>query len=279
MNNIPTITEADLHAYIDGQLSAERTREIESYLASRPDEMQRLEAYREQKHALRSLFDPVLDEPLPNRLMQSARPRMHWSMGQIAASVAIAVASGTLGWGLRGGVAPSAERAQVVAKSSPDNITLASASDFAQRAVVAHAVFSPDQRRPVEVDAAHEDQLVAWLSKRMRMPMKPPHLQSVGYALEGGRLLPGGQGPVAQFMYRDESGRKLTVYVSREAAHAAESKPNHAGTTAFRFAEQGDTKVFYWVDGGLGYAITAQADKPVLTRVSDEVYRQLNAVR
>ena len=89
--------------------------------------------------------------------------------------------------------------------------TLVSASGFAQRAAVAHAVYSHDARRPVEVDAAHEDQLVAWLSKRMGAPMKPPHLQAQGDALEGGRVLPGGQGPVAQFMVRNELGSKLTL--------------------------------------------------------------------
>ena len=101
-----------------------------------------------------------------------------------------------------------------------------------------------DARRPVEVDAAHEDQLVAWLSKRMGAPMKPPHLQAQGYTLEGGRLLPGGQGPVAQFMYRNELGSKLTLYVSNDVADvgsaAGPDKALQAGVkntdTAFRFA-------------------------------------------
>jgi anti-sigma factor RsiW len=45
--------------------------------------------------------------------------------------------------------------------------------------------------------------------------------------------------------------------------------------TAFRFAEQGPIKVFYWIDGPFGYAISADADEKSLTRVSTEVYRQL----
>ncbi len=156
---------------------------------------------------------------------------------------------------------------------------------------VAHAVYSPDARRPVEVDAAHEDQLVAWLSKRMGAPMKPPHLQVQGYELEGGRLLPGGQGPVAQFMYRNELGSKLTLYVSNDigdlgsaaspgAAGGAGTTPGAANTnTAFRFARQGSVNVFYWVDGAFGYALSADADCSVLARVSAEVYRQLGSLR
>ena len=63
----------------------------------------------------------------------------------------------------------------------------------------------------------------------MATPMKPPHLQNVDYAPEGGRLLPGGRGPVAQFMYRDEAGAKLTLYVSNDVAASFAS-----GATASR---------------------------------------------
>ena len=159
--------------------------------------------------------------------------------------MAIAIISGATGWGLRGGLRDAVGPDQQ-AQQAPAAITMASATGFAQRAAVAHAVYSPGQRRPVEVDAAHEDQLVAWLSKRMGAPMKPPRLQSLGYALEGGRLLPGGRGPVAQFMYRDDTGGKLTLYLSNEISDADGPK---AGAS----------------------------ERDQLARVSGEVYRQLSA--
>ena len=131
------------------------------------------------------------------------------------------------------------------------------------------------------------DRLVAWLSKRMGAPMKPPHLQAQGYTLEGGRLLPGGQGPVAQFMYRNELGSKLTLYVSNDVADvgsaAGPDKALQAGVkntdTAFRFAREGVVNVFYWVDGPFGYALSSDADRSVLAQVSAEVYRQLGTPR
>jgi anti-sigma factor RsiW len=279
MNPNQPMTEAELHALVDGQLTPERQREIEAYLASRPNEAQRADIYRGQKRELRTLFDPVLDEALPRRVLNAARPRTPWYLQRIAASVAIALISGAAGWGLRGGLS-SESSSTVLSLQGPASITMTSATGFAQRAAVAHAVYSPEQRRPVEVDAAHEDQLIAWLSKRMGAPMKPPHLQAVGYALEGGRLLPGGQGPVAQFMYRDEAGRRLTLYVSNEVgdlAAAAGSASGKNAETAFRFAREGKVNVFYWVEGPFGYAISADVDRAVLARVSGEVYRQLTA--
>ena len=287
MNPNQPMTEAELHAFVDGQLTPERQREIEAYLASRPDEAQRADVYRAQKRELRALFDPVLDEALPQRVLDAALPRTPWYWQRIAAGIAIALISGAAGWGLRGGLSPESP-ATARSQQGPASITMASATGFAQRAAVAHAVYSPEQRRPVEVDAAHEDQLIAWLSKRMGAPMKPPLLQAVGYALEGGRLLPGGQGPVAQFMYRDEAGSRLTLYVSNEvgdlAAPAGDVASSVSSTasgknteTAFRFAREGKVNVFYWVEGPFGYAISADADRAALARVSGEVYRQLAA--
>ena len=267
------VTEADLHALVDGQLTPERQREVQEYLSRRPEEAGRVDSYRTQKHELRALFDPVLGEALPARLQRAARPQTPWYLQRLAAGVAIAVISGAAGWGLRSGTLPAEGS---LAQRAPATITLASATGFAQRAAVAHAVYSPDARRPVEVSAEHEDQLVAWLSKRMGTPMKPPHLQALGYTLDGGRLLPGGQGPVAQFMYHDPAGAKLTLYVSREIGGTdPASKGGGNQDTAFRFAREGSVNVFYWVDGTFGYAISADADKAELARVSGEVYQQL----
>lgn len=263
------ISETDLHAYVDGELTAERRREIEAWLAHRPEEAARVESYRADKRELRALFEPVLDEALPPRVLRAARaPRSLLAPQRLAAGIALALLSGAAGWTLHGELQAPRSLPQA-------SLGIDAASGFAQRAAVAHAVFSPDSRRAVEVDAAHEDQLVAWLSRRMGAPMKPPRLQPLGYALEGGRLLPGGRGPVAQFMYRDSAGTRLTLYVSSEIGAASGAN----GDTAFRFGREAGVNVFYWVDGPFGYAISAEAERAELERVSREVYRQLLAAR
>ena len=136
---------------------------------------------------------------------------------------------------------------------------------FARRAAVAHVVYSPDARRPVEVGADQEQALVNWLTKRMGTPVHPPALSALGYELIGGRLLPGEHAPVAQFMYAAPGGQRLTLYVTHEAA---------GKDAAFKFGREGEVNVFYWVEGAFGYAISAGADRAELLRVSEEVYRQ-----
>ena len=67
-----------------------------------------------------------------------------------------------------------------------------------REALAAHHVFAVDPRRPVEIAAAEETQLLRWLSNRLGRPLRPPELAPLGYRLIGGRLLPGGSGARAQ---------------------------------------------------------------------------------
>jgi anti-sigma factor RsiW len=76
-------------------------------------------------------------------------------------------------------------------------------------------------------------------------------------------------------MYRNDEGQRLTLYVSNEPVAAAQSDDG----AAFRFAREGPINVFYWVDHGFGYAISAQADRSILSKVSTEVYAQLATSR
>lgn len=265
MNKLP-ITEADLHAYADGLLPASRRDEVDAYLLAHPDEAARVQAYRDQNQALHALLDPVAEEPIPERLLQAsfpARPepaRSRWSLQRIAAGVAIAVVSGAAGWNLHAQWQPEDRMARAPAAS-------AQLASLPRQAAVAHVVFSPDVRRPVEVGADQEEQLVTWLSKRLNAKIRAPRLGALGYELIGGRLLPGNSGPVAQFMYGDASGQRLTLYVSNE---------NTTNTdTGFRFAREGQVNVMYWIDGKFGYALSAGVDKNELARIGNLVYEQL----
>lgn len=262
MTRLP-VTEADLHAYVDGLLPESRRAEIEAYLAARPEEAERLQAYRNQNDALRTLFNPVLSEPVPVRLSTVPR-RRSWMLQQLAASLAIAFLGGGAGWMLHERVDQQAELARAPASTSANAQRVAG---LARQAAVAHVVYSPDVKRPVEIGADQEEQLVTWLSKRIGSQIRPPKLGKLGYELIGGRLLPGESGPVAQFMYHDAAGQRLTLYVSAEQSHNQD--------TGFRFAQEGPVNVFYWIDGKFGYALSAGADRGELARIASAVHDQL----
>jgi len=275
MNQWPPlpITEADLHAYVDDVLAPARRTEIEAYLALRPAEAERLDAYAGQKRQLRSVFDPLLAEAAPAAILgpvqvtpaapAATRARAGSAWWRLAAGLVLVLAGGMAGWTLHG-AGPTAGAGTLLADT--DGIGLA------HRAAVAHAVYTPEQRHPVEIGAAQEGQLVTWLSKRLGTPLHAPALGGLGFTLMGGRLLPGDSGPVAQFMYEGGAGQRLTLYVSRQPAGAA---GRGAGENAFRFAREGSVNVFYWIDGRFGYALSGGIDKTTLGNVAAAVYQQL----
>lgn len=260
MNTRP-LTDEELHGYVDERLAPEALAALAERLKEDAEAATRVSAYRAQNEALRGLFDPVLDEPLPASLVKmavrapSTADSAGWPWQRLAAGVLIAVLGGAGGWFAHARYQPSPQLAQ--------------AASLPRQAAVAHAVFSPDVRRPVEVTAEHEEQLITWLSKRLGAPVRVPHLGKQGFELIGGRLLPGNAGPVAQFMYQDGSGQRLTLYVTTD-------NPGHRDT-AFRFAQEGPLNVFYWIDGKFGYALSASIAKNELANVAAAVYEQLEA--
>jgi anti-sigma factor RsiW len=140
---------------------------------------------------------------------------------------------------------------------------------FVRAAAVAHGVYVPEVRHPVEVSADQRGHLVAWLSKRLGAQLAAPDLVSEGFELVGGRLLPGERGPSAQLMYQDAQGMRITLYVSRGEGETA--------ATAFRFERVGAVQSFYWIDRGLGYVLSGELPRERLSKVATAVYRELEA--
>jgi len=244
------LTETDLHAYADGQLDDVRRVQVEAHLAHDSAATENVRVWREQNEALRALYNPVLNEPVPQRLLAARPSRGRWPYYALAAG-AMGLSFG-LGW-----MAQSYRTDRFV-----------EAAALPRRAAVAYAVYAPEVRHPVEVGADQQDHLVKWLSKRLGNELKVPLLTQQGFELVGGRLLPGGKGPVAQFMYQDAKGQRITLYVSVRDADLRE--------TAFRFSQEEKVAVFYWIDGKLGYALSGEMDRSSLLAVATVVYRQLN---
>jgi len=245
---VKPVTEADLHIYADGGLSENAKAEMEAWLRAHPEDAERVRAYAEQNALLRTLYNSILEEPVPAALL-AVRSSV-WR--RYAAAAAIFAFGIGFGWLIRGEV--------IVPQMIPVSL--------ARQAATAHIVYAPEVRHPVEVTASEESHLVGWLSKRLGTTLKAPKLAPLGYELVGGRLLSGPQGPVAHFMYQDGRGQRLTLYVSRQKGEPRD--------TAFRFSQEDRVSVFYWVDGNFGYALSGEIKKEQLLQVAEVVYKQLN---
>jgi anti-sigma factor RsiW len=259
MNAVP-ITDADVNAYVDGQLAPSRLPALEDALARDPALAARVAALQVQNAALRDAFDPWLGEALPERLVAAAaghqpagRSRLPgWAQAAVAAAASLLIGVG-LGWFGRD--------FDLNREGTP--------TTFTRQAALVHALYAGDVNRPVEIWAAEEKRLVNWLSKRLGFAVRAPDLNSLGFALVGGRLVAGNEMPTALFVYENADKQRLTLQVRKQAV-------DH-GETAFRYALEGGTGVYYWIDENCSYALSGGLDRAQLLTVGRVVYGQLAA--
>jgi anti-sigma factor RsiW len=253
-----TPEDSDLHARIDGRLPPERAAAVDSYLAAHAELEERWSQYADQRAGLRTAFSGQSGEEIPPRLrvatlVADRRSRGRWQLAQVAAALLFLILGGIGGWTAR-------EFWPTLTSSSSARL----ASVVLDDAIAAYRTFSVETRHPVEVGANEEAHLVQWLSKRIGHRLVAPDLNALGFRLIGGRLLPAEMGPAAWFMYEDGKGRRLSCYfLSADSGRQTE----------FKYRDQNGIGAFYWIDDGLAYAITGNADRELLLTVADIVYR------
>ena len=253
-----------LSAWLDGELDAAASTDVQAWLQTHPEEAARVRQWAADRDALRAHFAQILNEPVPARLSAVAWRALAWPRWAQAAAVAGLLVTGALVGG--GGVWQwqQSRPAWQLAAATPPVRAEPVAQGWVQRAALAHSVYVPEPRHAVEV-RAQEAHLAGWLTRRIEMPVHLFNLQAQGFELVGGRLLPDGAGKSAQLMYQDAQGRRVTVYLR---------KPERAVETEFRYERQGELGLFYWIEEGCGYALVGALPRETLLALSEAVYQQ-----
>jgi anti-sigma factor RsiW len=246
------VSEAELNAYVDDELPADRRTAVEAWLATHPDDAARVAAWRKQIELIRERFGHVASEMPPRRLSVERLAQRHY--GGIAAAIAATVAAFLIGvgtgWNARG-----------IEVANPSEL-----ARFTSDALVAHRLYTVEVRHPVEVPGDQRPHLVEWLSKRVGSPLHPPELDKQGLKLVGGRLLPGPTGPSAFFMYENPSGERFTLYCGRIKD----------GQTALRYTTGDQNAAYYWVDQNLAYVLSGPAEDGTLHEIAQAAYDQID---
>ncbi|NRF69249.1 anti-sigma factor [Aquincola sp. S2] len=265
--------DEQLSAWLDGELDAATHAAVETWLHEHPDDAARVRLWAADRSALRARFGPLADEPVPaglQRLVQ-ASGRRGGLMLRAALVAGLLVGGALLGAGTTWLLKPSMTTLTAVEAPSP------ATASWTQRAAIAHAVYAPELRHPVEVDVtqgdaaaqrAQEQHLARWLSKRLQMPVKLFDLRAQGFELVGGRLLPDVAGPSAQLMYQNAAGERVTVYLRR---------PEPGTHTAFRFQREGELDMFFWAEEGFGCALVGKLPRERLLALGQAAYLQIEA--
>jgi len=249
------VTEDELHAFVDGELPADRREAVAAFLANHPEDAAKVAAWRAQMDEIRTRYGAVADEPVPERLkldyvMRTPRGGRSWMGMAAAAAVAAFVIGGAAGWMARG------------ASAAPNGFASITAD-----AIDAYKLYVVEVRHPVEVPGSERAHMTQWLSKRFGTALQVPDLESIGLKLVGGRLLPGPTGEAAAFyMYESASGERFTIYCAK--ATTPES--------ALRYKTADGAAAFYWVDDKVAYVVSGPADRDRLEKVTKQVYEQVD---
>jgi len=247
----PSVSEEELHAYVDGQIAGGECAAIEKWLESHPEDAARVAAWRAQADAIRARYGAVASEPVPPRFDLERLMRANRKWPRLAAAVALLafLVGGAAGWLGRGAWEGNAPPGAVAAE-----------------ALDAHKLYVVEVRHPVEVPGSEADHLSQWLSRRIGYTLRAPDLGATGLNLVGGRLLPSPSGPAAAFfMYEAASGERFTVYCRR--AKAPES--------ALRYRATGAVGSFFWVGDDVAFVVSGPADRARLQQIAKAVYEQV----
>ena len=250
------VTEDELHAFIDGELPADRKEAVANWLANHPEQAALVASWRAQAESIRARYGAVAEEPVPERLkldqvIRSERANgRSWTAMAAAAAVLAFFLGGGAGWMARGASAAAPTGFEAIAGDALD----------------AYRLYVVEVRHPVEVPGSERAHMTQWLSKRLGEDLRIPELQSIGLKLVGGRLLPGPTGAAAFYMYESASGERFTIYCAKAGVPQ----------TALRYTSEKQFAAFYWGDDKIAYVVSGPADRERLEAVTKAIYEQMD---
>src|SRR6185312_13370203 len=178
-----TISETELHAWIDGELPAERCSAVTVYLASHPEIAARMRRHRQQMQLMRRAFEPLLDRPQPRgvlALLAAGSRGVLWRRRAVTGLAAACLAAFLLvaGW--------------LAHRAMPGDNYVAEAVTAYRLAVIDRAANGVWAITPEGLPGTLER-----LSRRVGVPLKVPALADQGFTITSGRLVPASSGATA----------------------------------------------------------------------------------
>ncbi len=245
-----SMLDLELHAFIDGELDADRRRAVAARLVADPALSQRVAQFRGDQARLARLFGPLAAAPLPEQLVQRVdsigrgrRPTSwRWAAGWGAALAASLVAAWLV-------LAPHG--------ASPDPVIAAalaarSGSTVADR----HLDAGLDEKQAS--DRLLQDALAA--------PVRLPDLGKAGYRLAGLDLYRDkGHGTSVQISYRDGAEHLFTVYLHPSS-----------GPDRFALEERGSQRICIWENEEMAAVMVGEMSSRDMLRVASLTYADLN---
>jgi anti-sigma factor RsiW len=259
------VSDAELHALVDGQLTDARAREIVAWLGAHPQEAQRVGGWRAQNEAIRRAFPAPARERATTPLRPEAAPPL--AASDVGASrlidyrararrrraLAISLAFAT-GAALAAGVAFAIQKMNAATARQPEPVRVEivrAGPDSGAAAAAAWRAYAQDRTRAVEIGARDRAALANWIGDRAGLTPLP---EAAGLRLVGGRVLPGHAANAAFLLYETAEGDRLALVAEASALEPVATTPPGADTL----------NAVAWRSGDLVFGLAGQVSRAKL---------------
>ncbi|MEL6576103.1 MAG: anti-sigma factor [Pseudomonadota bacterium] len=270
MTEITKISEAELNAFCDGELSDSESARVAAAIEADPALRAKMARLMGDIAALRAAATPEETDPATEALaarLGSAleRRERQQTLTRFGAGIAATVAIAAGGWFGHANYVKSS-----VGKSRQDSVVVASFENhsvpsFVADAAGAHEVFAPDTFHPVEFTAKDEAAMAQWFTDRLGDAAMIPHLEELNFELVGGRLLAGSEGPMAQVMYENDKGDRVSLVFGKQQVPG--------GNSDLKLVHVGKTYASYWQDKGFSWAVLEETPGADVSVVATHIAR------
>lgn len=276
-----------LIAYLDGELDESERAEIALWLGRDAALRARAAELSESAALLRTAFDEVLHEPLPERLVAAARGETaativslaarqqrwkqmlgdrRWWIGVPVAASLLGLLVGT-GLGYRVGNDAGSEAQLAAASNAPSGSWLDSVAGY-------HKLFVNAGPNDVQLADVPPPDVNGDSVRKAAQKLPPdfhlPNLKPWGLVFQGARFLIVEGRPATQLFYTTDNKAlgPLTIVVGTSP------KPDLAPT----FEHRDDVNVLYWRHHGHAYALVGTADIGYLWNIHNDIAYQLDTI-
>lgn len=255
----------DVNGYLDGELGPDEAAEIEEKLDRDPEARARLDAFARQKSkvgAALAALDPAapnlrtarLERRLAHVMAREMSPRKPAAFGTLirgGSQIAAVCALVSVGWWGHALMAP----------------TGGGVPEYVSEAVGAHQVFADDALYPAEFTGSAVGSAAEWFSHKIGVPVSAPDLSARDMSLVGARLLGTKEGPLAQFIYEDGNGKRMSLTLARH--------PQDRPVQALKVVDYPNRAVGYWSNANIDFAIVGEGGSDAVQSLAQDVAKNI----
>ena len=234
-----SISDEDLHAYIDGALEDERSLLVKKALLENAALAERVALFQADKAMFKTVYAPLAERQLPAEWIARARrkPRITWRLAGAIAAMLLVAAGGQVAWRY---YAPTADVVEVALDARDGSLA--------------------GERRLVTNDET--DRYGAALRQTIASNVHIPDLSRIGYRHYELHLYD----KAAEILYRGPQNQLFTLYIRRSD-----------GTARFDQFERRGLRVCIWQDDQISTVMAGNVSAAAMQRLATLSYTGLTS--